>query len=560
MAYLTLNGITIPVASRSASSNHAGIGDKARAFDGSSLWDRRASKRKWSFTTPPVDVTTARAIEGIIRGEGELFQFTSFKRSPYGSAATIDLYSTKGYGPTVNRGGGYVRFGQANVRSVPANTSYNRGIFMETVNSVEALYEEDGSLEVASGETNDFTANVRNGTEDGTTTGFTALSACPIASSTNFAVEGSRSLKLDPAGAGDGVSCTGSTFILGSSNITASFYILVDRFFPASFNLVLRGSASGVVASRTTASLGPGRWSRVEITATSVAASNTTVDLEVTTNVGGGFTWYMDCFQMERNRLRATPWVNGQRGVSESVEYSALPLMSTWDALTVNFWTKTYSASPTADQYLFTLQGVNGENRHFLYRNTSGALVAVTENGATQYTANGGNPWSGGAGPTDQQWHMITMVINPSADGTTLNRLELFVDGVSVATNNNAGITLDLANTATVFNVGSNGTANYYEGNFQDLSVLPYAMLPEQLLAMYNFANIIADDYSIGSKPGRLPTVRMGGEVLGSFDPVRLLAGVEVIGRVVDIGYVQTGSVAAWENNRQVISFELEEV
>ena len=83
MAFLTIDGFTIPIKRGGQIERHI-IGDRSRAFDGSLLVDRRIVKRRWRFETTVQDEMTAKAIEQLIEGAGQLWLFGD------------DNFSTKG--------------------------------------------------------------------------------------------------------------------------------------------------------------------------------------------------------------------------------------------------------------------------------------------------------------------------------------------------------------------------------------------------------------------------------------------------------------------------------
>ncbi|MBV9772648.1 MAG: hypothetical protein JO040_01780 [Gemmatimonadetes bacterium] len=59
MAFLIVNGQTVPVAVDGASVDYELIGDRARAFDGTMRSTRRATKRNWKVKTAPMAVAAA---------------------------------------------------------------------------------------------------------------------------------------------------------------------------------------------------------------------------------------------------------------------------------------------------------------------------------------------------------------------------------------------------------------------------------------------------------------------------------------------------------------------
>ncbi|MFN7130869.1 MAG: hypothetical protein ACK4N5_02225 [Myxococcales bacterium] len=92
MPFLTIAGVTIPVAAKEASESQVLIGEKARAFDGSLRSMIRARKREWALQTPVLARASAEAIKGLVQGLGH--------RIPLDA----DAYSDKGLAPSSGAG------------------------------------------------------------------------------------------------------------------------------------------------------------------------------------------------------------------------------------------------------------------------------------------------------------------------------------------------------------------------------------------------------------------------------------------------------------------------
>ena len=87
MAFLELNGWTVPVAAGSVSEEPVEIGERDRAFDGTYRSSIRAVKRRWRMKTVPMIRSDAEALRGLLLGLGHYWSFDT------------DLYSSKGLGP-----------------------------------------------------------------------------------------------------------------------------------------------------------------------------------------------------------------------------------------------------------------------------------------------------------------------------------------------------------------------------------------------------------------------------------------------------------------------------
>ena len=88
MAYLTLNGITIPVAIESPTLAYNDIGTRGRGFSGQPYSNIQKRKRNWTFETTPLTEMEALAFEGVINGTGDFWSFDSDTSSSKGLVDT----------------------------------------------------------------------------------------------------------------------------------------------------------------------------------------------------------------------------------------------------------------------------------------------------------------------------------------------------------------------------------------------------------------------------------------------------------------------------------------
>jgi hypothetical protein len=87
MAFLTLNGWTVPVADGQASVSYRQLGRQSRSYMGKLSGTYRSKVREWRLKTTLQDEETSEALEGLIAGSGQTWSFDN------------DLYSSKGLGP-----------------------------------------------------------------------------------------------------------------------------------------------------------------------------------------------------------------------------------------------------------------------------------------------------------------------------------------------------------------------------------------------------------------------------------------------------------------------------
>ena len=75
MATLRINGHTVPVAIDTLTIANKEIGETRQSYDGTSVSVRMNRKRTISFSTPPLSEQDAKALEGLVRGDGDYWSF-----------------------------------------------------------------------------------------------------------------------------------------------------------------------------------------------------------------------------------------------------------------------------------------------------------------------------------------------------------------------------------------------------------------------------------------------------------------------------------------------------
>jgi hypothetical protein len=108
MPFLSINGYDTPVRATGATFSNQAVGGDTRSFGGQLVPDRQTISRQFDIQTPVMTTAKARALTGLIQGDGHKWSFNS------------DLYSSKGLGPQAGytvtmsatggvAGGGYVQ-------------------------------------------------------------------------------------------------------------------------------------------------------------------------------------------------------------------------------------------------------------------------------------------------------------------------------------------------------------------------------------------------------------------------------------------------------------------
>ena len=290
MVFARLDGFEIPVEADRADVTPVEIGEFSRGFDGTALQNRRARKRRFRLPTTIVTELVAKAIEGVAVGLGQAFAYDWQDDN----RTQEDFFSSKGLTPGATVGG--QRWGIA----ADGVTVVNEGGVVESQFG-------SGSLELARATTNILDQNKRDGSEDGTTTGFAATFGSALASITTARVQGTRSLQATTPGSitGEGVETTPQT-ASASTTYVGSVYVKTDTAGDYVFRLL--DEIIGTIASETIA-LVTGEWKRVEITGTTSAGASQ-ITLVVQTDFTGVVVIQIDALQIETGSV-ATTWADG---------------------------------------------------------------------------------------------------------------------------------------------------------------------------------------------------------------------------------------------------------
>jgi hypothetical protein len=88
--FLQINGITVPVSLNSADLEQEDLGEMHRAEDGTPIFNRRATKRRWSGKTTVLPAQTALALRDLVTGKGHNLSWENNNH-----------YTSKGLAPAV---------------------------------------------------------------------------------------------------------------------------------------------------------------------------------------------------------------------------------------------------------------------------------------------------------------------------------------------------------------------------------------------------------------------------------------------------------------------------
>ncbi len=519
MAFLTLNGWTVPVVIGGEEKNNAIGFPMARSHTGTPLTDARAYKREWRFSTPPLTEMHARALIGLIQGRGFSFAYDSSDYagnglvSASGAVRTLRGLAADGSVTQDNNGTTYGKYGAATTGgdvSVEATTT-------NVLNSIAT----NGP-------------NICTGTDSlATTGGFTAVNGATLATNTSNYWQGSRSVSVVTDGVGGDIEGIRTAFATVTANATCTASVYVKGTGNIIVRLIQNSGVPALVAASSTVALSATIWRRIEVSGT-LTGGNTTTAIDVVEAVAdSALTFYCDGFQIEE-RATATAWVAGTRAAGQ-LNYGTCLLG--FDDLTINAWVQMDAANQSTIRMIAFL-GNQGNEFIEVYRNASANNIIVNAGDSAAYgtITYASSPWDGG-------WHMVTAVLRHFPE-TGENGMQLYLDGTSVGTGTqDASYTgMESGSIAYVGYVTSAGNVPLNNGRVDGLTVVPYAA-PAALITGWYGLNGHMD----------IPKIRLGGDLIPE-------SSLTVIGEINNVTFRPHQNGAAWRNNGRVVDFSLYEV
>lgn len=501
MAFLRINGLTVPVTS--CEETQLEIGSRGRSFGGSPLTDRRAVKREWTVTAKPQREADALALIGLVQGRGQYFPLTS------------DLYSTKG---------------------LAISGATDSGL----VTAAGRLGVTDDAYAAFSG-TNLLTVNQSNVETD--TTGFTAQGTnTAIARSSTQAKQGTYSLSVtdstSPAN-GDGVRVN-ATSISSSTDYLFQFQLYHD-IATKQYTVTAVGNVSGTLGTLVISSPTVDTWEPHALQFTT-GGSDTTVyfDILVSSYSSGNVGFYVDALALyASSSTLPVPWVAGGSAIDSTGATAGLgaSAISNWS---ISFWARSTIPASAIQQVWGIQNGETGGNHAYGYINTGGTFYAgLYDSGVTM---------TGASAFTDTDWHMGTVVSRISPE-TGQHEAQMFVDGVSVDTDN-TGTPVPIPANSTLYVAGPiTGTGDMNESHLSELSFHPYAMTAAQVSALYAMTG------TSSTVQASLPRFYIDGDIVPE--------GVYTVtceGEVTGANFSGRVDSGTWYNNHREIEFTIREV
>jgi hypothetical protein len=510
MAHLTLDGATIPVTEFDESPVE--IGTRRRAFDGSYLISRRATKRKWSGRTPWMLPTEAEMVRGIIQGAGQVW-----------SLEQGTLYTTKGVPPVA--GTGYDIKSYIGADNDPVINEYGDS---PVKYGAYAL-----SHDVA---TNLLPADTRDA--EGTTSAYAVEVSATMAMDTTHYWQGAQSVKCTFNNLGTASAITTPASVVSGSNGTAyvgTIYVKADS--PGTIvRLKIRDVTNATDGSIQTYTLTNAEtWYRCLCFIT-LAGDSTDLRLYCMNYEGTGEIVYCDGWQIQESPVTG-PWVDGTPA-SRSLYYDYSIIKPGAD-LTVAGWAymPDQGAITTQRQILAMYRLANadcsisrkpGSSVGLSWRTRDPSLVNI-------HTLDYGTDaiW------LSPRWNHFACVMSHVPDSGRYNK-EIYFNGSLVAFANTTYIPDFVGADPGVVSIMFNGTGSSFPmiGTLDQFRILPYALNASAISAL------AASTVGVGETP----IIVADGDGIST-------TSASVIGQVQRVDQIKLGT-----GYRKSVSFELHEV
>lgn len=330
------------------------------------------------------------------------------------------------------------------------------------------------SITVEPAITNIFPANVRNGGDTSEDLDGFDSGASNASYSTNRSVSGAGSI-LVTSGGGAAVLQTDPVAV------TSSFPYAVQCkiFCPVEIGVVLLaiyGDVSGLIGFVQFDDVPAGSWLVIKHTET-MAGGDSTAYATLTIDDD---SCYVDELQLEAGIVGRT-WINGSRAAGD-LAYQPEIFQQIAGDITISFWIRSPSSTAFASfRRFFDARDTPSKNRIYAQRNvTNGPIQIITtdDDGNFQTLAHT-YVW-------DDDWHMLTIVLQPGVSGAH-NKL-FYLDGVLVESVETTAIptwseikTFDVGHVAGGSRIGADG-----QTLLDDLLVLNRAATATEILAWFD--------------------------------------------------------------------------
>lgn len=515
MPFLTLNHLRLAIVEE-GNRGYVDVGRVGRQATGMLTADRRFVSRQWSFKTAPMNLADYAALRGFCERSAVTW--------PVNGNNSCNLTADR-IAQTYQTGATYVSNVGADGAPVIPGPRFGSGALMQGLQGA-----------------NLWSSNIATGTDAlGDTTDFFPIGTASLYSSTARRWQGSRSLKLVAAAAGDGV----ETAAYGgnpSERWTASFYMTGSGLWIATLR-------SGTLELGSVTYYATAQWARIVVPRNyAVPTGETPVTMTIVA-ADPAATCYLDGLMLERttgDTELSYPWVDGSRQASGwRVDLTDRGVLGSVNGVSINLWsTRIFAPGSQLAKLMYetgqvSLACVTAQGNTIYYESLIPA-VWVTDSSGQNFCL----PM-----PTAPAWltigayKMFTVVVDPTPPAGGYS-MALYVDGVRVATG-----TMDLSafTPEALYRVyfgggeGERATGSVVD----DLTVFPYTLGPVAVKSLYD-AN--------AAMPTTWPVLLASGSAIGS-------ATVPVLATVDKAEYLPfVGSDGVLEPHGVSVSITLQEI
>jgi hypothetical protein len=522
MAFCVLNGYVVPVAEGTAGYSVDTIGHETRAYDGTLLTDRRATKRKWTVETAPMLVTDMELMQNAVHGIG------------FGTSFENNLANlSNGVAPETNTGQHLVS-PRVSAQGGKINDDTKLGSYGYT-STVSIL--------------NELTDNqARGGDASADTTGFAALGgSASILRSNEHAYEGTGSIKVTvtSVNSAHGITTTATNSGPGPEEVMAHVRVLLHptmtdgRGLRARIRTTLSGTGPWVNVVGSTS-----QWRTISMRFSNAIATDIFIEVSDNETSGGTMIFYTDGFFMELLTDNGIPndyvetWrVTGGPTTGGFLRYINLSMVSPFTTkATINVWCRQNSAITRANiGYVLGLAN-SGTDQISIYMTTTPARFGVDIRGF------GAGQALGHTGTSVMGWEMLTVTwdATQATNNLKLYRNGVFAGQITVTADNFPD--LDSMDRLALGCRASDGGLRF-GSPVDNISVLPYIADTTQ----------IANWFNLTTPSGALPRVYLQGDIISE-------SSVFVDARVVEVEKLSARLGGSFRNNLRRAKIEISEV
>lgn len=508
MAFLTVNGFTVPLAAGSFDEGERDLGGAGahRAWLGTGRRERRTIKRTFRGETAPLVHADALAIEHLAMGDGDGWPFDG------------DFYSARGRVPSSIAG----------CALIPSTAADGLAVADRKIG---------GSVQIDPATTNALPAAVRDGS--GTIgVSFLSVDGAALTTETGYRFEGASCVKAVTSAAVNGVRgglLTASAAAAAVAAYRGSVWLMSPT--AAILRLLVRNVTTAADGVPLTAVLSPLTWTRAVGFGPPAFAPGDSLALVVTESVpDSGLTFYADAFQLEPTAF-STAWTSAASRLAGALQYAAP--FDARDEVTLAFWAKRGDLS-VARTLAFARFPRGAAVDVGLWARTPGG--GSSDLSVSLYSQPLGASATAAGAFSSLSWRHFAIVLR-RAPASGLPNVQIFVNGVLAASSALPGVELDLDfRTFGPLHLGAFYGVEQFNGEIDEVHVLPWAAPAGQIAALAAATRTYAVQ----------PRAIAGGDWLAE---ERVFVGQEVVS-----SYRAHASAGAWQAAGRTVRLSLEEV